>query len=82
MAAKKPWQMTQTEYLGAVARKQWTPGNKPQLEGAALQNKLRSVYNEEHRQIVLQALSEGKSVPSRVLEAYPDIALECTVHVS
>jgi len=73
---KKPWQMTRTEYLGAVAAKQWTPKNKPrlQLEGEALQDELRHVYYEGHKQIIQRALSEGKPVPSEVLKDYPELA--------
>jgi hypothetical protein len=79
--SKKPWQMTRTEYLGAVAAKQWTPKNKPQLEGRALQDKLRHVYYEEHKQIVQRALSEGKPVPAEVLKDYPELARGAKLHV-
>ena len=80
---KKPWQMTRTEYLGAVAAKQWPAVNMPrlQLEGEALQHELRHVYYEGHKQIIQRALSEGKPVPSEVLKDYPELARSAKLHV-
>jgi hypothetical protein len=56
--AKEPWQETKAQY------DKWYQDRFPQEKGAEA----------THKEIVQQALSEGKPVPEAVLKDYPDLA--------
>jgi len=69
---KKPWQMINNEYMTNKVR---------QSNPAASESEIRRIVNTipdrlretEHKQLVQDALSEGKPVPAEVLAEYPDL---------
>lgn len=76
---KQPWQMTREDYLNS----QWTDRKKFQ-EMAKSGKRTSGLYQESlrttesnlsatHKDLIQQALSEGKPVPQEVLKDYPDL---------
>jgi hypothetical protein len=74
--AKEPWQMTNYEFrtskmegLTEAQKLKWTQPEKVSGVKINVQNQ----WDDEHKVIVQQALSEGKSVPPEVLKDYPEL---------
>jgi len=72
MPSKEAWQMTKGEVYDK-AKELLTPG----AEGKPFTAERTDLLNKQvnyHKQLVQQALSEGKPVPPEVLKDYPDLA--------
>jgi hypothetical protein len=65
-AAKEPWEMTRDEFMRQSAAKPASGGF-----AARANAKIAKPY---HRQLVTQAVADGKSVPPEVLADYPELS--------
>ena len=73
---KEPWQMTKDEVY-EKAKELLTPG----AEGKPFTAERITLLNKQvnyHKELVQQAISEGKIIPSEVLKDYPDLVVKPT----
>jgi len=78
---KEPWEMTSAEYRASIEKAVGKPLDQfidEQMEyhrkniHSVTRNQLESLYN-NHKEIIIAALSEGKVVPANVLAEYPEL---------
>lgn len=74
--SKQPWQMTTVEYrpykVSLLTPEQQAKWTQPERVSGVKTN-VENQWDAEHKQLVQQALSEGKPVPPEVLADYPDL---------
>jgi len=69
---KEPWEIRKDEFLGEILKKE-TVERGDTLEGLKVRKEGRIEF---HKQLVQQALAEGKPVPPEVLADYPELKAE------
>jgi hypothetical protein len=80
--AKQPWEMTRGEWVSKRQdlEHQWniSPREKlgeiaPQIRELNYGQDRKGTWNEQHEEIIKQALAEGKNIPPEVLAEYPEL---------
>ena len=73
-AVKEPWEMTRDEYIDSLAMQMVKDLNDG--KDNVVKNNFVGEGKPYHREVVKQALSEGKPVPEEVLNDYPELKKE------